>query len=126
MTRARRRSTNSASPIPRIEVLAPSPYEVRIRPTDVTQYGHVDRSYEDTFLTSKRTKSVYLAVPAEETRHLDVEFADDEDFQINFLLRWSKGLPLLDRCFITRSVKFDSTQVKSRKSAGTTTGSRQT
>ena len=100
-----------------VEVLSPCAAGVQIRRMDDTIRGALDRAFEDDSLMSKRTKSVFLSVPAGQTQYLEVEFSDDEDFEVNFRLRWSKGLPFLDRCFIARKVELDSAQVKSRKLA---------
>ena len=43
--------------------------------------------------------------------------SDDGGFAVASGLRWSKGLPLPDRCFIARKVKPDAAQVKRRKLA---------
>ena len=100
-----------------VDVLSPRADGVQIRRMDDTVYGVVDRAYEESSLMSKRTKPVFLAVPAGQIQHLEVEISDDDDFQVDFRLRWSKGLPLLYRCFIVQKVELDSAQVKSRKLA---------
>ena len=100
-----------------VEVFAPSAEGVKIWPIEGTVHDTVSRAFEDMSLTSKRLKSVFLAVPAGQTRCLEIEFADDEDFEVKFGLHWSKGLPLPDRCFIARKVRLDAAQVKSRQLA---------
>lgn len=69
-------------------------------------------------------EAVYLEVAAGGNECLNVEFKadmdpgwDDEGFDVDFRLVWSKGLPLLVRCFMPRKVQLDSTQVKSRNIA---------
>ena len=100
-----------------VEILSPAADKVQIQPAGVNLHGTVTRAYEDALSTSKRAKSVFLAVPAEQTRHLEIELSDDEDFEVDFRLHWSKGLPLPYRCFIARKVKLDSAQVKDRRLA---------
>ena len=100
-----------------VEVVAPCADGVQIGRIDDSVYGVVDLACEDASLTSKRTKSVFLAVPTGQTRYLEVGFSDDEDLEVNFRLRWSEGLPFLDRCFIARKIKLNPAQVKSRKLA---------
>ena len=65
---------------------------------------------------------MYLAVPAGETRCLELEFSDDEGFEVDFRLRWSKGLPVPERWFIARRVRLDGAQVKSRQLAAVARG----
>ena len=73
-------------------------------------------------MASKRRKSVYLAVPAGETRCLELEFSEEEDFAVDFHLHWSKGLPVPERWFIGRSVRLDGARVKSRQLAAVPRG----
>lgn len=100
-----------------VRVLKPRPEEVWVRRMDDSLRGDLERAYEDASIVSKQTKSVFLAIPAEKTRYLEVQFSDEEGFEVSFQLYWSKGLPLLERWFIPRNVKLDWAQVKSRKLA---------
>ena len=100
-----------------VDVRLPNPEGVTVRPLGVTMHGTVSRAYEDATMASKRRKSVYLAEPAGETRCLELEFSEEEDFEVDFRLRWSKGLPVPERWFIARRVRLDCAQVKSRQLA---------
>ncbi len=100
-----------------VEVRLPDAEGVKVRPMGVTLHGTLERAYEEVTMASKRRKSVYLAVPAGQTRSLEVEFSDEEDFEVDFRLHWSKGLPVPERWFIARKVRLDRAQVKSRKLA---------
>lgn len=100
-----------------IEVLSPRPDEVLMRPMEVTAYGVTNRAYEEVFCPSKRGKPLFLAVPAGETRQLELELPDREDLAVRFRLSWSKGLPFPDRCFVVRKFALDSDQLRSRKLA---------
>lgn len=73
----------------------------------------------------RQRKSVYLAVPAGQTKCLEIKFGDNSDnegFDVDFRLVWSKGLPFLERCLMRRKIKLDSTQVKSRRLAAVDVG----
>ena len=100
-----------------VEVRVPDAEGVKVQPLGVTMHGTVSRAYEDATMASKRRKSVYLAVPAGETRCLELDLSDEEGFEIDFRLHWSKGLPVLERWFIRRTVRLDRGQVKSRQLA---------
>ena len=109
-----------------VDVLSPRPGPVFMWPADVTAHGAAERAYEEVVsLRSKHVKAVFLAVPAGQSRDVEVDFrrVDDGDFEVNFRLRWSRGLPFPDRCFLARSVELDAAQVKSRQvAAGVRTG----
>ena len=69
-----------------------------------------------------RMKPVYLAIPAGQTEFVHIRFRDvadeeNEDFDINFRLHWSKGLPWIHRRCITRRIMLDKEQVKARTMA---------
>ena len=101
-----------------VEVRLPDAEGVKVRPIGVTLQGTLERAYEeDVTMASKRRKSVYLAVPAGETRSLEVEFPDEQTFEVAFRLHWSKGLPVPERWFIARKVRLDCAHVKSRQLA---------
>ena len=102
-----------------IEVLSPS------TATGFTSPEHsvrdtAKRACDEDERAAGQTKSVFLAVPAGETKCLEIVFKNnmnDEDFDVDFRLVWSKGLPFLDRWLMPRKVRLDSTQVKSRNLA---------
>ena len=100
-----------------VDIFSPSADAVDIWRMHETLYGTVDRAYEGATLKSKRRKAVFLAVPAGQTRDVDITIFIDEDFDVDFRLHWSKSLPFPDRCFIARKIRLDSAQVKSRKIA---------
>ena len=70
-----------------IEVRLPGAEGVKVRPMGVTMRGTVERAYEDVTMASNRRKSVYLAVAAGETRCLELEFSEEEDFEVDFRLQ---------------------------------------
>ena len=85
----------------------------------------LNRAYEDLSQADRRRKSVYLAVPAGQTKCLEMQFGgntDEEDFDIDFRLVWSKGLPRPDQWLMRRKIKLDSSQVKSRRLAAVGVG----
>ena len=103
-----------------IEVLSPDTVTGFNRPEHSLR-GTIDRVWDD-LSQADRMKSVFCAVPAGETQCLEIMFGgeiDDEDFGVDFRLVWSKGLPHPDRWLMPRRVKYDLTQVKSRKLAAT-------
>ena len=103
-----------------IEVLSPDTVTNFVRPEHSLR-GTLARAWED-LSRADRMKSVFLAVPAGETQCLELVFdgnTDSEDFDIHFRLVWSKGIPWPDRLLMPREVKYDLTQVKSRKLAAT-------
>ena len=76
--------------------------------------------FDELSQSDRQRKMVYLAIPAGQTKCLDIEFGDykdNEGFDVHFKLEWSKGLPSLDKCLMQRQIKLDSEQVKSRKMA---------
>ena len=102
----------------RVDVISPSPPPYFNIPNG-TMTGTIERGCEDASGTPG-SRAVYLAVPAGETKCLEIEFKNnmnDEDFGIYFRFVWSKGLPFLDRWFMPRKIKLDSAQVKSRRLA---------
>ena len=103
-----------------IEVLSPDTVTGFARP-ERSLRGTIDRVWDD-LSRDDRMKSVFWAVPAGETQCLEIMFGgetDDEDFDVDFRLVWSEGLPRPDRWLMPRRVKYDLTQVKSRKLAAT-------
>ena len=104
-----------------IEVLSPDTVTGFVNPDDSLR-GTIARVWDDLSQEADRMKSVFWAVPAGETQCLEIVFGgetDDEDFGVDFRLVWSKGLPHPDRWLMPRRVKYDLTQVKSRKLAAT-------
>lgn len=100
-----------------VEVFSPAASGVGFPLLRDDLHGTVERAYEDSSSESPRTKSVFLAVPAEQTESIGIEFVDDEDFKVDFRLRWSKALPRPVGWFMPRRVELTSAQVKSRKIA---------
>ena len=114
-----------------IEVFSPQPNTpdtVVILPVMKTNSGkgEANLAWEEVrraeLLGSNRMKPVYLAVPAGQTEFLHIRFrasAEDEDdgFEINFRLHWSKGLSWMYRRYITRQIVLDREQVKARTMA---------
>ena len=101
-----------------IEVLSPDTVTGFVKSEDSLRYT-IAQTFDDLSRDDRR-KSVFCAVPAGETQCLEIVFrstADDEDFDIDFRLVWSKGLPRPDRWLMPRRVKLDWAQVKSRKLA---------
>ena len=100
-----------------VEVRLPDAEGVKVQSMGAWLYATLERVSEDLTMGYKRRKLVYLAVPAKETRSLEVEFSDEEALEVAFRLHWSKGLPVPERWFIARKVRLDCVQVKSRQLA---------
>ena len=103
-----------------VEVLSPESGKVFMWPKGVTDHGVTERALEEVYSSGpKHVKPVFLAVPAGQSRDVEVKFrlAEDEEFEVSFGLRWSRGLPLPDRCFLARSIELDAAQIKSREIA---------
>lgn len=102
-----------------IKVLSSDTVTGFTRPGESTKET-LNRVWEDLSRADGRTKSVYLAVPAGETKCLEIVLGsnmDDEDFDVDFRLVWSKSLPYPERWLMPGGIKLDLTQVKSRKMA---------
>ena len=85
----------------------------------------LELALEEDSQADRRRKLVYLAVPAEQTRYLELSFGgneNNEDFDVDFRLVWSKGLPFLEKWFMRGKIKLDSAQVKSRRLAAVGVG----
>ena len=102
-----------------IRVLSPDIVTSFARPVDTTR-DTVERVWEDLSRSDPELRAAFLAVPAGETKYLEILLGgetDDEELDIDFRFVWSKGLPHWDRWLMPRRVTLDSTQVKSRKIA---------
>ena len=109
-----------------IKVLSPSTVTGFSIPGDTAgdtlrrAYETLERAGEEAERAAGQTKSVYLEVPAGETKYLEIVFKNnmtDEGFEVDFRPVWSKGLPFLARRLMRRKVQLDSAQVKSRNLA---------
>ena len=102
-----------------IKVLSSDTITGFARPGESTK-DTLNRVWEDLSRADNRIKSVYLTVPAGDTKCLEIVLGsstDDEGFDVDFRLIWSKGLPRPERWLMPRGIKLDLTQVKSRKLA---------
>ena len=111
-----------------IEVLSPSTATVFTSPDHSTR-GILERAWEEAERAGGQTKSVFLAVPAGETKYLEIVFKNnmtDENFDVDFRFVWSKHdfqfgwwevLLRPGREGLPQGVKLDSAQVKSRRLA---------
>ena len=116
-----------------IKVLSPDTMSSFARPADSMRHTE-ERVWKDLRSPDPEKRGVHLAVPAGETKYLEILFGsetDDEGFEVDFRPVWSKHdfqfgwwevLLRPGREGLPQGVKLDSAQVKSRNLAALESG----
>ena len=101
-----------------VDVLSPDAKQVKLRPNELDVRGDVERAWDQPNFHWKRRKPVFLPVKPGESADLHIDFGtQEEDFEVEFKLYWSKRLGRIERWCITNDLKLDPDEMKSRRLA---------
>ena len=101
-----------------IDVKKPKADRIYILPRGCSRRGDIRRTQEDLSRSStSRLRAIYLRIPPQDSRALEVGFQDDALTPIHFRLHWSTGLPWPDRFFIRCKIAANLKRLKSMRLA---------
>ena len=102
----------------RIDVKKPKTAYVHIRPPLEKAGSDIKRDLEDQSRPpTSRHRAIYLRIPPNKSRNLEVGFQDDSLKPIHFRLHWSAALPWPDRLFIRCNISASADHLKSMRMA---------